>query len=242
MEYNVNWEELYKLWREYEGLELKAYPDPATGNEPWTIGYGHTGLMSGTKVKRGDVITKEQAEQFMINDLHVALEQLKLLIKVELNANQWAAILSFKGNLKHTTFLKSSVLKYINAGRLSEVPGRMALYRLGDGKVMTGLVRRRAAEGNLWMKPVGTTAEAKKDIKGEVKEAQGVKVEPANPKKPWDWGAAGGVITLLASMSDQIKKLIGNVTATFGVDPLILILVVGVGFAAFTIYNKWKDR
>ena len=31
----VNWNECYKLWREYEGLELVSYPDPATGNEPW---------------------------------------------------------------------------------------------------------------------------------------------------------------------------------------------------------------
>jgi lysozyme len=28
---------------QHEGLRLNAYPDPATGGDPWTIGYGSTG-------------------------------------------------------------------------------------------------------------------------------------------------------------------------------------------------------
>ncbi|WP_369127544.1 lysozyme, partial [Xenorhabdus bovienii] len=43
--------------QQWEGLKLKAYPDPATGGIPWTIGYGHT-----KDVKPGQVITEQQAE------------------------------------------------------------------------------------------------------------------------------------------------------------------------------------
>lgn len=231
---NVNWEECYKLWKEFEGLELKAYPDPATGNEPWTIGWGHTGSLSGSKVRRGMVITKEQAEQFMKDDLLQVWRNLQPLIKVDLNANQWAALISFSGNVKWTSVKSSSVIKYINAGRLAEVPGRMALYRLGDGKVMNGLVRRRAAEGTLWMRaPVAVANQ-------EIKEAQGTVATPASTKKPWDWGVVGMVITAIAGFTDEVKKIVGDVTSAFGVSPLVVLGVIILGFGAYSLYNKWK--
>ena len=239
----VNWNECYKLWREYEGLELVSYPDPATGNEPWTIGYGHTGGLSAPQVKKGMKITKAQAEDLMKSDLEAAYKALQKLIKVELNENQWAALISFYGNLKTKTFLKSSVLSYINQNRLAEVPGRMALYRLGDGKVMNGLVRRRAAEGALWMLPVATAENSPKEtVAVENKEIQGVEVKPANTKKPWDWGVFGVVITTLAGLSDEFKKLIGDVTSALGVPPLYILAALILGFGAWTLYAKWKDR
>jgi hypothetical protein len=36
-------QELLTLLRQWEGCLLSAYPDPASGGVPWTIGYGHTG-------------------------------------------------------------------------------------------------------------------------------------------------------------------------------------------------------
>lgn len=46
-----------------EGLRLKAYPDPVSKGEPWTIGHGHTG-----GVKRGDTITLEEARGLLAVD------------------------------------------------------------------------------------------------------------------------------------------------------------------------------
>jgi lysozyme len=48
-----------------EGLRLEAYPDPLSGGDPWTIGYGHT----GPDVRRGTVWTQEQAEAALIADI-----------------------------------------------------------------------------------------------------------------------------------------------------------------------------
>lgn len=231
---NVNWEECYKIWQEFEGLELKAYVDPATGGEPITIGYGHTGSLSGDKVEMGLTITKEQAVEFMKADLLQVWKNLQPLIKVDLNPNQWASLISFSGNVKWTSVKSSSVIKYINAGRLSEVPGRMALYRLGNGKVMNGLVRRRAAEGALWMK--ASLAE----VRADKTEAQGSVATPASTKKPWDWGVVGVVITTIAGLSDEVKKFIGDFTSAFNVSPLVVLAVVVGGFAAWTLYSKWK--
>lgn len=51
--------------KHFEGLETKAYPDPATGSAPWTIGYGHT----GTDVRPGLVWNEAQAESVLKADL-----------------------------------------------------------------------------------------------------------------------------------------------------------------------------
>ena len=44
---------------------LKAYPDPGTGGDPWTIGYGHT----GPDVRPGTQITQSGAEELLVQDL-----------------------------------------------------------------------------------------------------------------------------------------------------------------------------
>lgn len=219
------------LIKEYEGLVLTAYPDPGSKDgEPWTIGYGHT-----RGVKKGDVTTAAQAEKWLLEDLGATYAIIDKYVKVGLNENQYSALVSFVFNIGEALFAKSSVLKNINAGKLDTVPGRMALYRLNDGKVMKGLVRRRAAEGVLWMETVNVHS-------APVDQGSNTPAKPDNPKKPFDWGATGAFITLLAGISDQAKKLIGNVTSAIGIEPWLLLVIVGVGFAGWTFYSKWKDR
>ena len=58
--------------RRDEGLRLRAYPDPLSGAEPWTIGYGHT----GAEVRQGLVWTPVQAETALIADIAHACERL----------------------------------------------------------------------------------------------------------------------------------------------------------------------
>ena len=58
--------------RRDEGLRLRAYADPLTGAEPWTIGYGHT----GPEVHEGLAWTPAQAETALIADIARACEQL----------------------------------------------------------------------------------------------------------------------------------------------------------------------
>ena len=58
--------------RRDEGLRLAAYPDPLSGAEPWTIGYGHT----GPEVHAGLVWTPVQAQIALIADIARACEQL----------------------------------------------------------------------------------------------------------------------------------------------------------------------
>ncbi|MDE1493374.1 lysozyme, partial [Xenorhabdus bovienii] len=76
--------------QQWEGLKLKAYPDPATGGIPWTIGYGHT-----KDVKSGQVITEQQAEAFLHDDLQPIYITLETAVKVPLTQGQFDALCSF---------------------------------------------------------------------------------------------------------------------------------------------------
>lgn len=219
------------LTKRSEGCRFTAYPDPASGNTPWTIGYGHT-----AGVHKGDVITQAQAEQFLAEDLAYAGRIVLKYVKVPLNDNQYGVLADFVMNVGEGTFAKSSVLSYVNAKQFDRVPGRLALYRLASGKVMPGLVRRRAEEGALWLKPVDGEVIVDPVEVGSNLQA----TADHNDKKPWDWGAAGAFLTLMASISNDAKTAIGNFTEAVGLQPWQFLLVIGAGFGVYTLWNKFK--
>ncbi len=57
------------LVKEFEGCRLEAYPDPETGCEPWTIGWGSTTYGDGAPVKQGDRISQELADALLAGRL-----------------------------------------------------------------------------------------------------------------------------------------------------------------------------
>lgn len=137
------------LIESFEGLELTAYPDPGTGGAPWTIGYGHT----GPDVHQGQTITHEYAQVLLAKDVVSAESEVAQLVEVTLTPNEFSALVSFQFN---TGALESSPgLALINANLgLSAWKDHFCLYiHGGDGQVLEGLVRRRAAEFALWKTP-----------------------------------------------------------------------------------------
>lgn len=138
----------------HEGLRLQAYPDPASGGEPWTIGWGHTG-----GVKRGDIITIEQAEQFLAEDIDTAQRGIRNLVKVPLTEGQLWALTSFVFNLGVGALRKSTLLKRLNAGDYAGAAGQFGLWVNAAGRPMPGLVRRRAEEKAMFLSagPVNTS-------------------------------------------------------------------------------------
>lgn len=127
--------------KHFEGLYLTAYYCPAG---VLTIGYGHT----GSDVKVGMKITAAQAEAFLAKDLQVFATCVNKAVKVNLNANQRGALVSFSFNVGCGALNSSTLLKRLNAG---ENPNTVAAQEMprwnkGGGKVLPGLVKRRAAE------------------------------------------------------------------------------------------------
>ena len=72
-----------KLIKEFEGCHLSAYPDPLSGGEPWTIGYGTTRYSSGAPVKRGDKINVIEA------DMLLRLEVDRIAAKLRTTVPHW---------------------------------------------------------------------------------------------------------------------------------------------------------
>lgn len=134
------------LIKSAEGLRLKAYPDPGTGGLPWTIGYGST---SG--VTRNMVITKTQAEQMLAADLVRFESAIERLARVPLNQSQFDALVSFTYNVGEGNFTKSTLLRKLNAGDTSGAAEQFSRWVHAGGKVLPGLVKRRAAERALFL-------------------------------------------------------------------------------------------
>lgn len=137
------------LIKTFEGVRLKAYPDPATGGDPWTIGVGHT----GPEVKRGLVWTMAQVDAALTADLAKFSRVLNAMIasaKAPTSQHQFDAMISLMFNVGQGNFAKSSIWKNHAIRRYANAAGAFALWNKANGKVMAGLTRRRAAEVELY--------------------------------------------------------------------------------------------
>ena len=132
------------LIKRSEGLELKAYPDPGSGGDPWTIGYGHT-----KGVKRGQVITPDQADAFLLEDV-AEFERAVRRLAPKTTKGQFDALVSFAFNVGSANLEKSTLLKKHNAGDYAGAKAEFDKWKFASGKVLKGLVTRRAAEAELY--------------------------------------------------------------------------------------------
>lgn len=136
-----------ELIKDFEGLGLKAYPDPGTGGDPWTIGYGHT----GPEVQPGLVINIEQAGALLKEDLVKFEEAVDKLITVELNQYEFDALVSFAYNCGWFALEDSTLRRRLNAGeaKCPVFKEELPKWVNGGNGPMPGLVRRRDAEAEL---------------------------------------------------------------------------------------------
>jgi GH24 family phage-related lysozyme (muramidase) len=135
----------WTLLKTWEGCRLSAYPDPASGGAPWTIGYGHT----GAEVVPGLTITLEQAEAWLQSDAAEAAGFVnRLLSGVVLTAHQRDALISFCFNVGAGALERSTLRKRLLAGESAAVVLAHELPRWckGPNGPVEGLKRRRAAE------------------------------------------------------------------------------------------------
>lgn len=141
------------LLREFEGLRLEAYPDPASGGAPWTIGYGHT-----RGVQPGDKITRDQAEAYLEQDAAEAEAAVRSLIAVPLTQNQCDALVSFVFNVGAGALQRSTLLRKLNAGDFSGAADEFLRWNNAAGQRMPGLTRRRQAERALFLQTGGAAS------------------------------------------------------------------------------------
>lgn len=138
----------YKLIQQFEGLKLKAYQDSVG---IWTIGYGNITYLDGTKVKKGDEITREQADlMFKQTANKFALEVAKL-IDVCLTQNQFNALVSLAYNIGIGAFKGSTLLKKVNNNPSNPtIKDEFLKWKMAGGKVIQGLLNRRIKESEVY--------------------------------------------------------------------------------------------
>ena len=131
-----------------EGFRGNAYKD-AVGI--WTVGYGHTSMAGPPAVTPKLRVTETEATKLLASDIAKFAAGVGQHIRVPLNANQFSALVSFAYNVGVMAFANSNVLAAVNARDFASVPRRLAMWCKAGGRVLNGLVRRRAAEGALFM-------------------------------------------------------------------------------------------
>lgn len=135
------------LVKEFEGCKLAAYPDPATGGDPWTIGWGAT----GDGIKRGVTWTQKQADDRLEQDFGRFVKGVVDRIGgASTTSNQLGAMASLAYNVGLGNFEKSTLLKKHKAGDFAGAAAEFAKWNRANGSVMAGLTRRRAAEAALY--------------------------------------------------------------------------------------------
>ena len=138
------------LIKEFEGFSPDAYWD-ATG-KVWTIGFGATFYMDGTKVKQGDKITLAEGVELLQRMVAEKFEKyVDQYVTSEINPYQRDALTSFTYNCGAGNLKRSTLLKKVNANPSDPtIRAEFAKWNKSGGKVLNGLVRRRKTEADLY--------------------------------------------------------------------------------------------
>lgn len=141
-----------RFLKDREGVELKAYPDPATNGEPYTIGVGHTSMAGPPKVTKGMTITEHEAEEILTRDLVKYEKAVEDHAGPEFSQNQFDAMVSFCFNIGPGNFKSSSVARHHKARNYHAAAESFLKWNKAAGKVMKGLTDRRKLEKELYEK------------------------------------------------------------------------------------------
>lgn len=216
------------LIKKYEGLRLNAYRCSAG---VWTIGYGHTSAAGEPEVKPGMKISKQEAEDIFEKDIQQFANGVEDLIKVSVSPNQFGAMVSLAFNIGIGAFKKSSVLRFTNQKRFEDAADAFLLWNKAKGKVLKGLVRRRAEEAELFSSTVGV------DVR--------VPDEPQGKKMVVSTTNIAAGATAAAGITAAAKEVVENTSTIFsssGMVTVALVIIILAG-AAWIVKERWaKSR
>lgn len=136
------------LIKSFEGCKLTAYKCVST-EKYYTIGYGHY----GSDVKAGMTITLKRAEELLLQDCQKFVNHVNTYMdKYNFNQNQFDALVSFAYNIGNIKQLTANGTRTI-----AQISAKITAYNKSGGKVLKGLVKRRAKEKELFDTPTSAT-------------------------------------------------------------------------------------
>lgn len=142
--------EAVQMIKDFEGFSEKAYAD---GAGVWTIGYGNTYYMDGTSVKKGDTITRADAEILFNDILETFADDVNNIVTAQLNDCQFGAIVSLSYNIGIGAFKKSTLLRKLNANPNDPaIADEFNRWVRAGNRTVNGLVKRRKKEAEYYFK------------------------------------------------------------------------------------------
>jgi len=135
----------------FEGFNEKAYPDPGSGGEPYTIGYGTQFYPDGTAVKQGQMCTKKKALEYVLKDINIIAHELKAL-NLGLYPSSLEALISFAHSIGWEAFLYSEIIDQLDRNDYKAVTETINQWVFDkDRQVIGGLLDRRRQETKLFL-------------------------------------------------------------------------------------------
>jgi GH24 family phage-related lysozyme (muramidase) len=130
------------LIKSFESCSLSAYQDQG---KIWTIGWGHTAL-----VHSGMMITQEQADAWLLEDLDQTIRVLDRKLPNTINSNQFSACVSLAYNVGTGNFDTSTLFKCLQSNDLTGASEQFLVWNKVNSIPNDGLLRRRKAEQALF--------------------------------------------------------------------------------------------
>ena len=159
-----------ELIKSFEGCKLKAYKC-LSSETYYTIGYGHY----GADVQRDMCITQERAEEMLIEDISKFENTVNKLVKVNLTQSMFNALVSFCYNVGQGNFKSSTLLRKLNKGDYVGASEEFARWNKSCGKILKGLVKRRAKEKAEFLRMGIPTKHEEKETKKDIPSLKGYK-------------------------------------------------------------------
>jgi len=147
------------LIRRFEGCAqlatdgmVDAYPDPATGGPPWTIGWGAPGrdTFNGGRIHKGTRWTQDQCDARLSDDLARFAEEVSTAIgDAPTTQHQFDALVSFHYNTG--AIARATLTRKHIAGDTKGAAREFWRWNRAGGRILAGLTRRRAAEAEMYL-------------------------------------------------------------------------------------------
>ena len=255
-----------------EALRLFAYPDPASAlaratpnlrnqwgkrpaaeimkklpadianlsGKPWTCGYGET-----ADVTPDTYWTEQEANRRFRISIQKYESAVYNACTTKPTQGQFDAMVSLCYNIGIKGFLGSSVLKAHNRGDWAAAGRAFGLWNKAGGQVLNGLVRRRAAEANMYIQASSLSQDEDRNFDHEAMQAKDVEKERPMTRSEINIAAtaAGGVagVSAVAEGARAVADVKYSVSSLGDwMIPILLIMVVGL--CVYIILQRRKQR
>ncbi|MDR3055229.1 MAG: lysozyme [Zoogloeaceae bacterium] len=223
------------LIAESESCRLTAYRD-ITG--VWTLGWGQTaGILEGMRW------SQIEADADLCNTLIGLASEVHASLTAPASDTEFAAMVSLAYNIGVTAFRRSSILKCHNQNDKAGAARAFALWNKAGGRIVQGLVNRRAREATLYLASA-PPKEAKRGFTAEDNAGQSPDADPVKPlaQSPTVQTGAASVATGALALASQYSPQVSQVARSLSISPVVVVAIVAIVAGAVVIWRRYQQR